>query len=73
MKNNIKARLASYADINRMMGFYTEAECAYDAIEYIKYLESKTEPFVIEWADTIPEGVFDDEIESLLDEGTERT
>jgi len=37
---NIKNRLRAYADISDMEGAYTEANCAHDAIEYIKQLEN---------------------------------
>jgi hypothetical protein len=37
---NIKNRLRAYAEISDMEGAYTEANCAHDAIEYIKQLEN---------------------------------
>ena len=35
---NVIDRLKTYADINDDLGFYTEANCAYDAIKEIKTL-----------------------------------
>ena len=39
-EKNIKNRLKAYAEISDMEGAYTEANCAYEAIEYIKQLEN---------------------------------
>jgi hypothetical protein len=41
MKPNIIDRLQAYAETNEITGLYTEANCAYDAIEEIKKLRER--------------------------------
>lgn len=38
--SNIKERLKAYAETNEGLGFYTEAKCAYDAIDEIDRLRA---------------------------------
>lgn len=41
MQPDIIDRLQAYAEANEMTGLYTEANCAYDAIEEIKKLRTQ--------------------------------
>lgn len=41
MQPDIIDRLQSYAEANEITGLYTEANCAYDAIEEIKKLRER--------------------------------
>lgn len=41
MQPDIIDRLQAYAEANEMTGLYTEANCAYDAIEEIKKLRER--------------------------------
>lgn len=64
---DIVDRLKAYAEVNEMLGTYTEAKCALDAAEEIQRLRSALErilldvKFMIE-EDVVPAHILDDYI-----------
>lgn len=73
MQPDIIDRLQSYAEANEITGLYTEANCAYDAIEEIKKLRQEkiniTTAFrinMMKWCEKYTHEEFDEKLKQIL-------